>query len=168
MPLEIDMYLDNFIDNYDNKEELVGVIRNILLGKNVKGLEDYSKYVLSLSMEKKIMKCMEILHLNTNGKSMWNEVKSHAPNLFFESENIDKFIKMYLKHKGRKTVSEIETIFSQFWNALSAISETSLSLIIGGIMTFFVSLVNPDIVSDPTGVSEIKKLLLVIPIERNS
>ena len=126
MTLGIDNYLDNFINNYENKEELVETIRNIILGRNVKGLDEYSKYMLSLDMEKKLMKCMESIHLKVNNKSMWEAVKEKAPNLFLHSESLDEFIKIYLDKKDKyvnsndETIKDIEEYYNNFWKILLA------------------------------------------------
>lgn len=108
MLMDIENYLVDFINNYKgNKEKL---ILDIMLGKNVKGLDEYSKYILLLVMEKLIVERMEMLHLKINNTSMWAQIKDKAPNVFFDSKDIKPFINSYLKNYDKPIDNSIDTI----------------------------------------------------------
>lgn len=70
----IDSYLDDFLENknYKNKIE---ICEAILDQKYVKGLTDYSKELLALALEKKIIIAIEKHCLSKQKPSFWRDTK---------------------------------------------------------------------------------------------
>lgn len=114
----IDSYLDSFLENknYKNKIE---ICEAILDQKYVKGLTDYSKELLALTLEKKIIIAIEKHCLSKQKPSFWRDTKIIAPVMNQKNNFLKNYINLFI-HEFNKSnnyinnrIDEIEKFYDE-------------------------------------------------------
>ena len=115
--------LDRFFRNMTiekTRSELIAIVKNILNGKSIEGLNEYSKKVLALIMEKKIILSIEKMRQEMHASSFWRHFKTSAP-LINNRENIlslSEYIDVYINdintiYPENETLKEIADFYDQ-------------------------------------------------------
>ena len=91
----IENYLDEFLYNCGRLSQ---VCEDILDLKPVKGLDKYSKELLALTLEKKIIRTIEQFHIDKQKASFWRDTKLIAPITYQENNFLKNYVHLFVHH----------------------------------------------------------------------
>lgn len=117
---KIDLYMNGFLDSFIKQhsyEETKEALKNIIMGKRVEGLDDYSKKILSLDVEKLILMSIEYDYKIKNKRSNWKDIQKYFP--LKEKSYLLNYIDLFLENRknvGHKS-KNIKDIFA-FYNKI--------------------------------------------------
>ena len=103
----IENYLDDFLYNCGR---LVQVCEDILDLKPVKGLDKYSKELLALTLEKKIIRTIEQFHIDKQKASFWRDTKLIAPITYQENNFLKNYVYLFVHHFSKSSESNNMTL----------------------------------------------------------
>lgn len=106
-------YLDNITKNY-SKHYVQTIIERILNCKPVYALNEYSRELLALAMEKRMVKSIEN---SSETMSFWNNIKINCPLLYHSKLDLSNYSDLYIKTKDKRipetdTIQEIEAFYN--------------------------------------------------------
>lgn len=112
----IETYLDEFLFN---SRRIVQVCEDILDQKPVKGLDKYSKELLALTLEKKIIRSIEQFHIDRQKASFWRDTKLIAPITYQENNFLKNYVHLFVHNflKSSKSnnlsLNEIDNFYDE-------------------------------------------------------
>jgi len=112
----IENYLDEFLYNC---KRITQVCEDILDLKPVKGLDKYSKELLALTLEKKIIRTIEQFHIDKQKSSFWRDTKLIAPITYQENNFLKNYVYLFAHHflKSSKSnnlvLNEIDNFYDE-------------------------------------------------------
>ena len=109
----VQTYLDEITKNY-SKHYVQTIIERILNCKPVYALNEYSRELLALAMEKRMVKSIET---SSETMSFWNNIKINCPLLYHSKLDLSNYSDLYVKSHNKimpetDTVKEIETFYN--------------------------------------------------------
>ena len=127
----IDIYLDEYLKKTfieKGRHDLKRVCNNILNCKPVKGLDKYSKEILALAMEKRIVMSIEKNRQSLQNSSYWKHLKPSAPLIYQETDYLSDYMNLvvrdlYIDLTKHKSLEEINEFYNQeIYNATKLFS----------------------------------------------
>ena len=89
----IENYLDEFLFSCKRMPQ---ICEDILDLKPVKGLDKYSKELLALTLEKKIIRTIEQFHIDKQKSSFWRDTKLIAPITYQENNFLKNYVYLFV------------------------------------------------------------------------
>lgn len=123
--MDYSFYLDNYLNNYldyiikNNSDYYVeNAINRILNCKEVLNLTHYSRELLALAMEKRLVKSIENDNTTT---SFWYHIKQNAPLLYNSDNDLSQYIKPYVFNHNKElpnteSLKDIESFYNNIIN----------------------------------------------------
>lgn len=116
---KLDQYISDYLRDKSYLEQ-IQVCENILKLKPIKGLDNYSKELLSLALEKKMVVSIERNCKLKQKPSFWNEFKMISPVTYQENNNLVNYINLFLYDfaKYKEITSEKLKEIEDFYNKI--------------------------------------------------
>lgn len=113
----IENYLDEFLFSC---KKITKVCEDILDLKPVKGLDKYSKELLALTLEKKIIMSIEQFHIDKQKASFWRDAKVIAPVTYNKNNFLKNYINLFVHNffKQKDTSHHYLHDINKFYNEI--------------------------------------------------
>ena len=113
----IENYLDEFLFSC---KKITKVCEDIFDLKPVKGLDKYSKELLALTLEKKIIMSIEQFHIDKQKASFWRDVKVIAPVTYNKNNFLKNYINLFVHNffKQKDTSHHYLHDINKFYNEI--------------------------------------------------
>lgn len=110
---ELDEYVDNFFFG-KTPEQFKYYCNKIFNFEHVKGFDKFSKEILALTVEKKVMESIEKSHKKMTNNSKWDELKQEAPYIY-SNNLLNNYLDLFIRDFNSKTFSKNKEI-ENFYN----------------------------------------------------